>query len=177
MKTKAAFLMFICSVLSWIAEGQTPGISFHQGKEIALEQTKNGYVELNIKPEPFTIVFEGNELHVCTGLKEDIFNYTKPKTDINADFNSCFYIFKFGAGSKDSQFLYVGNESPTSLNEVHGAKVEKKQSTYQVSTLFVNDKENPLSDFKEFYMALWLDSNKNQYIDEKELLKVKVNIK
>lgn len=173
----------MCIVLSWsllsafLVKAQTRDLLFYQGeKELTLQNTDHGYFQLNLKPEPFTIKFRGDQLHVCTGQANDIFSYIKPKTDINSDFNSCFFIYKYGAMEKDADYLLTGHETPTALNEEHGAIRDGKQSKFKVSSLYIDEKKKPLSELKEFYMALWLDSNKDQYIDEKELTKVRVNV-
>lgn len=174
MKTMCMFLSLVLAG-AFLANAQT--ISFYQGeKELTLQKTDQEYLQLNLKPEPFTMTFRGDQLHVCTGLTKDIFTNTKPKTDINADFNSCFFIYKYGAMEKNADYLLVGSETPTALNEEHGAIRDGKQSKFKVNSLYIDEAEKPLSSLKEFYLALWLDGDKDQYIDEKELTKVKVNI-
>ena len=112
---------------------------------------------------------------VCAGLTEEVFQYTKAGTDINADFNSYFFIFKFLAMENNADYLPTGKDEAASLNETHGAK-PKGDGTYyfKVNSLMVGEVSKPISDFDEFYLALWLDQNKDQFIDQEELRKVKV---
>ncbi|MEP1096079.1 MAG: hypothetical protein ABJG78_13275 [Cyclobacteriaceae bacterium] len=176
---KSTTLIVLVSVLAMInvANAQSSKISFHQGDRIMLNESDSNIFQINIKPEPFTIIYEGIELNVCTGLTKELFLYTKAETDINKDFNSYFYIFKYMAMSKGSEFLPVEKDMAASLNITHGAKrAGPNKLKFKVSFLRVDDKEKPLSEFKQLHMALWLDSNKDQYIDETELLKVRVNI-
>ena len=123
------------------------------------------------------LVFQGKELHVCAGLDKELFNFTKPGTDINADYNSYFFIFKYLAGSEDTDYLSIEKNTGNTLNETHGAK-SIGEGFYQFTLKFlINDGDKqPLSEFKELFMALWLDVNKDQYIDQEELLWVKANL-
>ncbi len=157
---------------------QIPDIKFVQGDTMSLQKGKKNYFEVELRREAFTLVFKGNELHVCAGLEENLYEFTKPNTDINADFNSYFFIFKYLAGSPDSDFLSIEKDTGNSLNETHGAR-PAKDGYYQYTIRNVmNDGEiNPISDFKKLFMALWLDSNRDQFIDEQELLWVKATLK
>lgn len=176
---KASFILTLLMVISVdIVWGQTKLIEFHQADQIELQKPDNdGVYQLNIKPEPFTITFPGELINVCTDLNADLFEFTKPDTDINADFNSCFFIFKSKAMDKEADYLILGTDGSSPLNEAHGArKTDSEHSVFKVSSLSVDSEKLPVSGFSEFYMALWLDSNKDQYVDEAELLKVKVNV-
>ena len=177
MKKAILILFALACCFANPANGQTPDISFFQGKKIVPETSDSGYAQITIKPEAFTIQFQGNELHVCTGLNEDLFLYTAPETDINKDFNSYFYIFKFAAMPANAEYLPVGKDLAAALNKTHGARqAGPDASKFRVSALSIDNEEKPLRTFKAFYMALWLDANKDQYIDKAELLKLKVNI-
>ena len=152
-------------------------ISIRQESILDLVESDSGeYYEVNIKSEPFTLEFEGDELMVCAGLTEELFQYTQADTDINADFNSYFFIFKFLAMEHNADYLPTGKDEAASLNETHGAK-PKGDGTYhfKVNSLLVGEEEKPIGAFDEFFLALWLDQNKDQFIDKEELLKVKIN--
>jgi len=175
-KTVFSFLLFLFLSV-YIGYCQGPEITFVQGEQLSLSQLNNDLYELKIKPVPFTLIFKGNELLVCTGLSEELFEYTKPETDINQDFNSYFFIFKYIAMPEDANFLPVGKDEAASLNKTHGAKtVDENSSKFTVNSLSIDGELKPLSDQKEFYLALWLDSNLDQFIDTSELLKVHVVI-
>ena len=175
-KTVTTLLLF--SFLAFLnGYSQGPEISFVQGEQLSLSSLDNEIYQLKIKPEPFTLIFKGNELHVCTGLSEELFQFTKPETDINQDFNSYFFIFKYIAMPEDADFLPVGKDEAASLNKTHGAKISGEDSSkFTVNSLMIEDELKPISDLKEFYLALWLDSNLDQFIDTSELLKVHVVI-
>ncbi|WP_297761175.1 hypothetical protein [uncultured Muriicola sp.] len=175
-KTVTSFLLFIFLSV-YIGYGQGPEITFLQGEQLSLSPLDNDLYELKIKPESFTLVFKGNELHVCTGLSEELFQFTKPETDINQDFNSYFFIFKYIAMPEDANYLPVGKDEAASLNKTHGAKLAGKDSSkFTVASLQIEDELKPLNELKEFYLALWLDTNLDQFIDTSELLKVHVVI-
>ncbi len=177
MKIKVTSFLLFLFISVYIGFSQGPEISFVQGEQLSLSQLNNDLYELKIKPESFTLIFKGNELHVCTGLSEELFQYTKPETDINQDFNSYFFIFKYLAMPEDANYLPVGKDEAASLNKTHGAKVAGEDSSkYTVNSLSIDGELKPLSDLKEFYLALWLDSNLDQFIDTSELLKVHVII-
>lgn len=163
--------------LAW--SQKTPNITFVQQTNVVLNKGTKGYYEINLKPEPFRLIFEGKELMVCVGLDEKLFERTKAGTDINADYSSDFYIFKYAAASPDADHLVLGNGGGNSLNGTHGAKPHTKTGFfhYTVRTLHVDRKAEPIERFKQFFMALWLDKNKDQFIDKEELLHVKVNVK
>jgi len=175
-KTVTSFLLFLFLSV-YIGFSQGPEISFVQGEKLSLSPLNNDLHQLKIKPGPFTLIFKGNELHVCTGLSEEFFQFTKPETDINQDFNSYFFIFKYIAMPEDANFLPVGKDEAASLNKTHGAKVAGEDSSkFTVNSLMIENELKPVSDLKEFYLALWLDSNLDQFIDTSELLKVHVII-
>ena len=151
-----------------------PKITFIQGDKLNLK-TDGDLQTIKIKPNAFTIRFEAEELHVCTGLDEDLYQFAKPEIDINQDFNSSFFIFKYLAMSEDADYLPVGKDVAASLNKTHGAKpVDGQHNEFKVVALQVDDKLKKLKQLDEFYMALWLDDNKDQFIDADEYLKVKV---
>lgn len=151
-------------------------ISICQEKALDLIPSDAGdYYEVSIKPGPFTLEFKGDELMVCAGLTEELFEYTKAETDINSDFNSYFFIFKYIGMEKTADYLPTGKDEAASLNETHGAK-PKGDGTYfyHVNALGFGEDSRPTKDFDTFFLALWLDENKDQFIDKDELLKVKV---
>lgn len=178
---KKAADLFIIFMLVLITGGgvcaQTPGISFLQGEIVPLKKGKKDYYQVDLKNEAFTIVFPGKELHVCAGTEEELFKYTQAGTDINADFNSYFFIFKYLAGSEDTDYLSIEKNTANTLNETHGAK-PGGDGLYQftVRSLLNDGEQQQLSDFKALYLALWLDKNKDQYIDKEEILRVRANI-
>lgn len=177
MKKIATSFLLLTFLSAYVGYSQGQEISFVQGEKLSISQLTNDLFELKIKPEPFTLIFNGKELHVCTGLSEELFQYTKAETDINQDFNSYFFIFKYIAMPEDAKFLPVGKDEAASLNKTHGAKaVDENSSKFTVNSLSIDGELKPLTDFKEFYLALWLDSNLDQFIDTSELLKVHVVI-
>ena len=178
MNTKPAMLLAILLMGSHLTEAQTPDIKFVQGDTLSLEENKKGYYEIELYKEPFTIIYKGKELHVCAGLDEELFQFTKPDTDINADFNSYFFIFKYLAASEDADFLSIEENTGNSLNKTHGAQAAGGGLyQYTVRSLLNDGDSKPLSEFNRLFLALWLDSNKDQYIDKEELLWVRANIK
>ncbi len=173
--TAQLFLMFIAY---GVVFSQTPAISFVQGETLPIEKGKSDVYEIDLSSDAFDIVFPGKELHVCAGTSEELFKFAKPDTDINADFNSYFFIFKYLAGSTDTDHLSIEENTSSALNETHGAKPTGDGSTKYTVRSLVNDGDvKPLSAYKEFFMALWLDSNKDQYIDKEELLWVRAKIR
>jgi len=175
-KTRLSLVLIFATL--GIIRAQIPNIVFFQGDTLSLKVGKKDYYELQLKGEPFTILFEGNELHVCAGLDEDLFQFTRANTDINADFNSYFFIFKYLAGSSSSDFLSIEKDTANSLNETHGAKsVGNSMYKYTVNSLLNEGNIEGLENFKKLYLALWLDANKDQFIDKEELVWVKANIK
>ncbi len=182
MKNKTTrFLLVLVAILTVlpVARAQKkPNITFVQKTNVELKKGEKDYYEIDLKAEPFTLYFEGNELMVSAGLEEDLFQHTKPDTDINKDFNSNFYIFKYVAGSPDTDYLIIEEESANSLNKSHGAKpAGKKMSQFTVRSLLREGKTESIANFKQLFMALWLDRNKDQFIDKKEMMWVKVNLK
>lgn len=171
-------ILFLAFILTgfYEAPAQTPNIHFIQGDTVRLHEGKNGYYEVKLKAAPFNLVFRGKELHVCAGLDKNLFNFTKAGTDINADFNSYFFIFKYLAGSENTDYISIEKDTGNSLNETHGA-ISIGEGFYQftLKSLMNNGDNKPLSEFKELYMALWLDANKDQFIDKEELLWVRAN--
>lgn len=171
-------LSFYTLVFSLISGGLFAQVKVVQEKELQLQKSDSGdYYEVSITPAPFTLQFEGRELMVSAGLSEDLFASTKPDIDINVDFGSYFYIGKFLAMEEDASYLPTGAHEAASLNKNHGAKSEAGgRSSFEVRFLDVAGDKKPLSDFKEFYMAVWLDQNKDQFIDSDEIIHLKVNI-
>jgi hypothetical protein len=146
---------------------------------VPLELQENGVYKLELKPESFTLVFPGEELHVCAGLDEELFEHAKAGTDINADFNSYFFIYKYLAGASDSEFLSIEKDTGMSLNKTHGAKPLNKspnnnRSYYRISSLQSDDKSILLGSVKQLYMAIWRDANKDQFIDPQESMHVQI---
>ena len=183
MKTKIRItgiitLSIVAAIFLSHGQSYAQDISFVQnGEEIAVNETDYSYDEIAISPEAFDIVFKGKELHAVTGLTSEVYQYAKADTDINADFNSYFYIFKYLAMGEDSQFLPAGKDEAASLNATHGAKPEgKKHSKFTVAALQVEGEDKPVAELSEFFLALWLDVNKDQFIDESELMQVRVVI-
>lgn len=175
-KVIAVFLLVVIS--GFIAEAQSPNIKFVQGDTLSLKQGKENYYEITLRKEPFTLIFPGNELLVCAGLDKDLFRFTKPGTDINADFNSYFFIYKFIAASEDSDFLTLEKDAGNALNETHGAQAAgSDRFGYTVRSLAYKGTLKSISEFEELFMALWLDINKDQFIDKEELLWVKAQIR
>jgi len=150
-------------------------VNIRQSSVLELEKVDSkNYHQVTIQPASFTLEFDGKELMVCAGLTEDLFLHTKAETDINADFNSYFFIFKFLAMEGNADYLPIGPDEAASLNETHGAKItEEDKSTFTVNSLQVSGEKKPISDFDTFFMALWLDQNKDQFIDRNELLHLK----
>ncbi|WP_297693158.1 hypothetical protein [uncultured Eudoraea sp.] len=151
-------------------------VNIRQSSVLELEKVDSkNFHQVTIQPESFTLEFEGKELMVCAGLTEDLFLHTKAETDINADFNSYFFIFKFLAMEGNADYLPIGPDEAASLNETHGAKItEEGKSTFTVNSLQVSGEKKPISAFDRFFMALWNDQNKDQFIDKNELLHLKV---
>ncbi len=177
MKIHYLICVLLFSVIS-TSSAQTPNIKFIQGDTVALVKDKNDYYEMDLKQMPFDILFEGSELHVCASVDNGLFKFTQPNTDINADFNSYFYIFKYLAGTKNTDFLSIEKDTGNSLNETHGAKsAGDNQYRFTVRSLMNEGDIQPLSEFKKLFLALWLDANKDQFIDKEELIWVKANIK
>lgn len=175
---KTILLIGVVTVMTLdISLAQAPNIIFVQDDTITLNKGASGYFEMSLKGKPFTIIFEGDQLHVSTGLNKEMFQKAKADTDINKDFNSNFYIFKYPAMPKDADYLSIREGNALSLNESHGAKpIGENMHKYTVRTLWEDDEELPLSEFKKFYLACWLDANKDQYIDKEELLWIQANI-
>ena len=177
MNKKVIAFLALSFAAFYVAQAQTPNIKFVQGDTVGLDESKKGYYQIDLKKDPFTIVFQGNELHVCAGLDEELFEFTKSGTDINADFNSYFFIYKYLAASKDSDYLSIEKNTGNSLNETHGAKsAGSGLYQYTVKSLMNDGSQKLLSEFKELFLALWLDANKDQFIDKEELLWVRANI-
>ena len=173
---KSLFTFIISAILC--GGSLSAQISITQETVLELEKSDVGnYYEVSIKPASFTLEFEGKELMVCTGLTEDLFSHTKAETDINADFNSYFFIFKFLAMEGNADYLPTGADEAASLNKTHGAKnTGDGTSSFTVNSLQVGDEKRPISAFDTFFMALWNDQNKDQFIDKNELIHLKVNV-
>lgn len=172
------WIMILFIVFTFIRPGhaQTPDISFMQEDKIPLQQAESNYYEIIVKPKPFTILFNGSELHVCAGLDQGLFHAATSKTDINKDFSSPFFIFKYAALPKNGDYLVLYKDGANSLNKSHGAIPFKGNHQYTVSSIMNGNNQEPVSKLKQLFLALWLDDNKDQYIDDNELLRVKVNI-
>lgn len=163
--------------MSFSAIAQNPNIAFKQGEKVDMIKIDDNYFEIKIKKKPFTILFEADQLMVCAGLTDQIFKYAKPNTDINADFNSYFFIAKYAAMSKDADYLIIEKDASSSLNLGHGAKKEENGLySFKVSSLFENGKKTSISKLNNFYLSLWLDKNLDQFVDKEELLWVKVSL-
>ena len=148
MKVAGVVIVALCMVS--ICEAQMPNIKFVQGDTLQLIKSKKEYYDVDLKGEPFSLVFEGDELHVCAGLDESLFQFTKPETDINADANSYFFIFKYLAGSRDSDFLSIEKDTGNALNETHGAqRANGKNYQYLVKTLMNDGDLVSIGEFKK----------------------------
>ena len=175
--TTATLLLIILVLLPQAKAQKKPNITLVQEKNVTFEKGEKDYYEVSLKAEPFTLHFEGKELLVSAGLEEDLFENTRSGVDINKDYGSNFYIFKYAAGAPDTDYLIVDGESANALNVSHGVlPAGKKKSLFTVKSLFREGKPEPLSNFEQFFMALWLDKNKDQFIDQEEIIWVKVNI-
>ncbi len=163
---------FVCSV-----NAQTSDIRFMQEGQILPYQVEKNYHVIGIKPKPFTILFNGPELHACAGLDETLYSAAKSETDINKDFKSPFFIFKYAALPETGGYLVLYNDGANSLNKSHGAKPFESQYQYTVSSIMKDKNQLPVSNLKQLFFVLWLDKNKDQYIDDSELLRVKIRIK
>lgn len=173
--TSILVLVFISTIT---LQAQIPNIKFIQGDTIPYVKGKKDYYEMDLKQEAFTILFEGSELHVCAGIDEGLFRFTQPNTDINADVNSYFFIFKYLAGTENTDFLSIEKDTGNSLNETHGAKsAGAGMSKFTVRSLMDEGDLQPLTEFRKLFLALWLDANKDQLVDKEELIWVKANIK
>lgn len=176
---KSLFLVLILLVITVsTTQANMPDIQFVQGEELSLTQTDNNFFEINIKPEPFTIRFKGTQLNVCAGLDESLFQAAKPETDINKDFKSPFFIFKYAALPETADFIVLYKDGANSLNDAHGAKpYEKNMYQFTVSSISTGKHNTAVSDLKQFFLALWLDKNKDQFIDKDEFLRIKISVK
>jgi len=169
MSVLGIFLVVVGTMLSTPSE-----IRFTQnGEAMPLRQQDDGTFKLELKAEPFMIIFPGEELQVCAGIEPGLFEHAQAGVDINADFNSNFFIYKYLAGTSDSNFLSIEKDTGMSLNPTHGAKpYDKGFSFYEVANLQLDGQEYPLSTHDRLYIALWLDKNKDQFIDQEELIHV-----
>ena len=177
MRILIAMLLSVYFSSMGLACAQTLDISFMQGEKISLHKTNGNHYEITIKPKPFAIIFNGAELNVCVGFDEALFQAVKTKTDINKDYKSPFFIYKYTALPKNGDHLHLYNTGANSLNKSHGAKKFNGNYQYTVSSIMASKKLVPISNLKQLFLALWLDQNKDQYIDENELIRVKVKIK
>ena len=178
MARKVFFSLFAILVLNVSVEAQFQDVKFVQGDTLTLIESKKNYFDVDLKAAPFSLIFKGNELHVCAGLDESLFEFTKPDTDINADASSYFFIFKYLAGSQESDFLSIEKDTGVALNETHGAFPDGRgYSIYNVRRFMIDGDLVPISEFKRVFFAFWLDKNKDQFIDKMELLWVRANFK
>lgn len=174
---KSRILLFLTFGIAIYAKAQSPDIAFIQEDTLKLEHSNLDYYEVSLGDEPFTILFEGEALYVCAGVGEELFQFTKAGTDSKTDFNSYFFVFKYLAGSENSDFISIEKDTGISLNKAHGMKpAGSGWNQYLVKSVMNEGKMVPLANYNELFLALWLDANKDQFVDQVELLWVKATI-
>ncbi len=154
----------------------TPDITFIQDSIILLSKASGNNYEITAGPGPFTILFSGPELNVCAGLDEEVFKAAGSGVDVVKDFNSPFSIFKYAAMPKDGGYLYLYKDGANSLNQSHGAKPYKKGHRYTVSSIMSQGRQKAVGTLEKLYLVLWLDKNRDEFIDDDELYRAIIAI-
>ncbi|NNE27740.1 MAG: hypothetical protein HKN09_12920 [Saprospiraceae bacterium] len=180
MKTLKGLILSISTIcVIQMSFAQGPEISFEQdGKVLEMRFSEGGYYEIFLKAEPFNILFNHKELMVTGGVDASVFKVAKAGTNISSDYTSNFFLGKFMAIPNPTDYLTLEKDTAMNLTKDKGVVMAKNGwRSIAIKRFSVEDGFTNFSDQKSAYLALWLDTNLDLFIDKAELLWVKIKFK
>lgn len=180
-----ATTLFCIPLMASAANRETPnlGLRFLQdGGPATVTAGQEGTAIVQLKPSPFEINFPSEMLNGCADTSPAIFEHTGVGTDTMQDFKSCLLIFKSAAMPDDATYLPLSDEYGFSLNPTHGAQtLSDKRSQFRVTHLERSGEgQAPValdSLTSPVYVTFFVDTNKNQKIDDGELEHLELRFK